>query len=327
MLIGRQLLLVRRKLLQFLRLQFRLRRRRGMRRWRLRRILNYMDGAAKKQIKSAGVGIGYREPFRSDLFLHRGQVDFLEITSDHYLDANPRKIEELKLLMDHFPLIPHSLDLSLGSAEGVDREYLEKLAALADMVQPDWFSDHICFTRSGGAKIGHLAPVPYTREALKVFARNIRVDKDRIKTPLILENITYMMRFPSSEMTEAEFIGRLLDETGCGLLLDVTNLYINSRNFGFDWRAVLDALPMERVVQLHFVGSHAHSGGLIDAHADATQDEIWDVFREVCKRTNIKGAILERDENFPDFTELLGELRTAREIVNAAKIKAARVEV
>lgn len=282
-----------------------------------------MDGAAKKQIKSAGVGIGYREPFRSDLFLHRAEVDFLEITSDHYLDANPRKLDELKLLMDHFPLIPHSLDLSLGSAEGVDPEYLEKLAALVEMVQPAWFSDHICFTRAGGAKIGHLAPVPYTREALKVFVRNIRKVKDRIKTPLILENITYMMRFPSSEMTEVEFIGRLLDETGCGLLLDVTNLYINSRNFGFDWRRFLDALPMERVVQLHFVGSHAHSGRLIDAHADATQDAIWTVFREVCLRSNIKGAILERDENIPDFTELLGELRTAREIMNAARIKAA----
>jgi uncharacterized protein (UPF0276 family) len=280
-----------------------------------------MDGMAKKQIKSAGVGIGYREPFRSDLFLHRDEIDFLEITSDHYLDANPRKIEELKLLMDHFPLIPHSLDLSLGSAEGVDREYLEKLASLVDMVQPAWFSDHICFTRSGGAKIGHLAPVPYTREALKVFVRNIRAVKDRIKTPLILENITYMMRFPSSEMTEAEFISRLLDETDCGLLLDVTNLYINSRNFGFDWRAFLDALPMERVVQLHFVGSHAHGGSLIDAHADSTQDEIWAVFREVCMRSNIKGAILERDENFPDFTELLGELRTAREIVSSAPVR------
>ena len=228
--------------------------------------------------------------------------------------------------MDHFPLIPHSLDLSLGSAEGVDREYLEKLAALVDMVRPGWFSDHICFTRSGGAKIGHLAPVPYTREALKVFVRNIREVKDRIKTPLILENITYMMRFPSSEMTEAEFIVRLLDETDCGLLLDVTNLYINSRNFGFDWRVFLDALPMERVVQLHFVGSHAHGGGLIDAHADATQDEIWAVFREVCARSNVKGAILERDENFPDFTELLVELRTARDILRSAPVhgKAAR---
>lgn len=273
------------------------------------------------QVKGAGVGIGYREPFRADLFLHQKEFDFLEITSDHYIDANPRKLEELKLLMDHFPLIPHSLDLSLGSAEGVDREYLEKLAEVIDTVRPEWFSDHICFTRSGGAKIGHLAPVPYTREALKVFVRNIREVKDKIKTPLILENITYTMRFASSEMTEAEFITRLLEETHCGLLLDVTNLYINSKNFGFDWRAFLDEIPMDRVVQLHFVGSHNHSGRLIDAHADATQDEIWNVFREVCVRSNIKGAVLERDENFPDFAELLGEVRTAREIMNTAPWK------
>lgn len=278
----------------------------------------YMDGAAK-QIKGASVGIGYREPFRADLFLHQEEFDFLEITSDHYIDANPRKMEELKLLMDHFPLIPHSLDLSLGSAEGVDRGYLEKLAALVEMVQPEWFSDHICFTRSGGAKIGHLAPVPYTREALKVFVRNIRGVKDLIKTPLILENITYTMQFPSSEMTEAEFISSLLEETDCGLLLDVTNLYINSKNFGFDWRAFLDEIPMDRVVQLHFVGSHNHGGRLVDAHADTTQDEIWNVFREVCVRSNIKGSVLERDENLPDFANLMGEIGTARKILNSVR--------
>lgn len=268
-------------------------------------------------IIKGGVGIGFREPLRAGIFLNRDKIDFLEITSDHYLDANPRKLEELKLLIDHFPLIPHSLDLSLGSAEGIDPEYLEKLGALIDMIQPEWFSDHICFTRSGGAKIGHLAPVPYTDEALKVFIRNIGEVKKRIDTPLILENITYMMRFPSSEMTEAEFIGRLVKEADCGLLLDVTNLYINSKNFGLDWRRFLDKLPMERVVQVHFVGSHRHDGRLIDAHADATEGEIWNVFREVCVRSDIRGAVLERDENFPDFSELLGEIGTARDILRS----------
>jgi uncharacterized protein (UPF0276 family) len=272
------------------------------------------------RIKKPGVGIGFRERLKAGLFLNQAEVDVLEITADHYLDAGEKKLRELDLLKDHFPLIPHSLDLSLGSAEGIDPEYLEKLALLVEKVQPEWFSDHICFTRSGGTKIGHLAPVPYTHEALKVFVRNIKEVKDRIKTPLILENITYMMRFPSSEMTEAEFIGRLLDETGCGLLLDVTNLYINSRNFGFDWRRFLDDLPMERVVQLHFVGSHKHNGRLIDAHADATQNEIWNVFREVCVRSNIKGAVLERDENFPDFAELLGEIGTAKEIMRSVTV-------
>ena len=260
------------------------------------------------------IGIGFREQFRADLFLHQDKIDFLEITSDHYLDAKPQKFEELKLLKEHFPLIPHSLELSLGSAEGIDENYLEKIAELVEFVQPEWFSDHLCFTKSGGVKIGHLAPVPYTREAIKVFVKNISQVKSKIKTPLILENITYLVQFPSSEMSESEFIKTILEETDCGLLLDVTNLYINSRNFGFDWRKFLDELPLERVVQIHFVGSHQSGKRLIDAHANKTESEIWQVFAEVCRRCNVKGAVLERDEKFPPFSEILDELDEARRL-------------
>src|SRR5687767_2005563 len=267
-----------------------------------------------ENLPKLGIGIGFREQFRAHLFLHRNEIDFLEITTDHYLDARPQKLEELKLLKDHFPLIPHSLELSLGSAEGIDEEYLEKVAELIEFVEPKWFSDHLCFTKSGGVKIGHLAPVPYTKEAIKVFVRNISKVKNRIKTPLILENITYLVSFPSSEMSEAEFIKIVLEETDCGLLLDVTNLYINSQNFGFDWRRFLNEIPLERVVQLHFVGSHRHGKRLIDAHANKTEDEIWKVFREVCRRCDVKGAILERDENFPPFVVILEEMKTAREL-------------
>ena len=271
------------------------------------------------------LGIGFREPFRADIFLNQDKIDFLEITTDHFLDAKPEKREELKLLKEHFPLIPHSLELSLGSAEGIDEEYLEKVAEIVEFVQPEWFSDHLCFTKSGGVKIGHLAPVPYTKEAVKVFVRNITKVKNRIGTPLVLENITYLVRFPSSEMPESEFIKTILEETDCGLLLDVTNLYINSRNFGFDWREFLDEIPLNRVVQLHFVGSHTHGNRLIDAHANKTEAEIWEVFAEVAKRCEIKGAILERDENFPPFAEILEELETARTLINRQTRTAARI--
>lgn len=260
------------------------------------------------------IGIGFREQFRADLFLNREKIDFLEVTSDHYLDAKPQKLEELKLLKEHFSLIPHSLELSLGSAEGIDENYLEKIAKLVEYLQPEWFSDHLCFTKSGGVKIGHLAPVPYTREAIKVFVKNISQVKKKINTPLILENITYLVQFPSSEMSESEFIKTILEETDCGLLLDVTNLYINSRNFGFEWRKFLDELPLERVVQIHFVGSHKSGKRLIDAHANKTESGIWEVFAEVCRCCNVKGAILERDENFSPFSEILDELDEARRL-------------
>ena len=261
------------------------------------------------------VGLGFREQLRGDIFLNLDKIDFLEITTDHYLDAKPHKIDELKLLKEHFPLIPHSLELSLGSAEGIDENYLEKVAEIVEFVSPAWFSDHLCFTKSGGVKIGHLAPVPYTKESVKVFVKNITKVKKRIKTPLVLENITYLVQFPSSEMSESAFIKTILEETDCGLLLDVTNLYINSQNFGFDWRKFLDEIPLERVVQIHFVGSLRRGKRLIDAHASHTEEEIWQVFAEVAERCEIKAAILERDENFPPFAEILQELDTARELM------------
>jgi uncharacterized protein len=261
-----------------------------------------------------GVGLGFREQFRADVFLNQDKIDFLEITTDHYLDAGSEKLDELKLLKEHFPLIPHSLELSLGSAEGIDEEYLEKVAEIVEFVEPEWFSDHLCFTKSGGVNIGHLAPVPYTNEVLKVFVKNITKVKNRIRTPLILENITYLVQFPSSEMSESKFIKTILEETDCGLLLDITNLYINSQNFEFDWRKFLDEIPLERVVQLHFVGSQKHGKRLIDAHANKTEREIWEVFREVCARCDVKGAVLERDENFPPFNEILDELDEARRL-------------
>lgn len=278
-----------------------------------------------RNLAKLGIGLGFREQFRAGIFLNQDKIDFLEITTDHYLDAKPSKLDELKLLKEHFPLIPHSLELSLGSAEGIDEDYLEKVAEIVEFVEPEWFSDHLCFTRSGGVKIGHLAPVPYTKEAVNVFVKNITKVKSRIKTPLILENITYLVQFPSSEMQESAFIKTILEETGCGLLLDVTNLYINSQNFGFDWRKFLDEIPLERVVQLHFVGSNRWGKRFIDAHASRTEVEIWKVFAEVAQRCEIKGAILERDENFPPFTEILEEIDEARNLMknqNLIKVSA-----
>jgi len=274
-----------------------------------------------KNLPKLSINIGFREPFRADLFLQQDKIDFLEITADHYFDANRKKLEELNLLTEHFPIIPHGLNLSLGSAEGVDEIYLEKFADLVEKLNPAWFSDHLCFTKSGGKHIGHLAPVPYTNEAVKVFVKNISRVKEKINTPLILENITYNVRFPSSEMSETKFIRTVLEETDCGLLLDITNLYINSVNHQFDWRKFLDELPAERIVQLHFVGLDRHGKRLIDSHAHSTDEEIWTVFREVCLRCDVKGAILERDENLPPFAEILEEVETAKSLLKNPNLK------
>ncbi len=218
-------------------------------------------------LPTLGVGLGFREPFRSDLFLHRPEVDFLEITADHYIDAPPEKEQELDLLAEHFTLIPHSINLSLGSAEGVDNEYLDKLAGLVRRLNPPWWSEHIAFTRAGGIDIGHLSQLPFTREAVKVLCRNIAQVRNRIEKPLILENITYVVNMPGGEMSESQFLNEVLQQTDCGLLLDVTNLHTNAVNHGYDPSIFLEQLPLERIVQLHFAGGHWHEGVLVDSHS------------------------------------------------------------
>lgn len=265
-------------------------------------------------LPTLGVGLGFRSPFRSELFLHRQQVDFLEIVAEHYLDASPQKHQELELLAAHFPLIPHALNLSLGSAEGLDTDYLSKLATLINRLNPPWWSEHICFTKAAGVDIGHLAPLPYTREAVDVLCRNVEQVRRWVDVPLILENITYMVTVPGSEMTEAEFLTSIVERCDCGLLLDVTNLHTNAVNHGYDVRAFLKQLPLERVVQLHFVGGHWHDGVLIDSHSHSTPAEVWELMDAVVAGTAVKGIVLERDENLPVFTEVAGELKQAREI-------------
>ncbi len=261
-----------------------------------------------------GVGLGFREPFRGELFQNRREVDFLEITADHYLDATPEKMQELELLAAHFVLIPHAINLSLGSAEGLDQGYLRKLAALVRRLNPPWWSEHIAFTRAGGVNIGHLAPLPFTEEAVEVISRNVTEACEQIRVPLILENITYTVAMPGSEMTEAEFLTRVLDQSESGLLLDVTNLHTNAVNHGYNVSKFLNQIPLERVVQLHFAGGHWRDGVLVDSHAHPTPSEVWDLLQEVVSRVPAKGVVLERDENLPPFNEILGELGRARAI-------------
>lgn len=270
------------------------------------------------EIPVLGVGLGYRTPFKADLFLNRKAVDFLEITADHFFGekspATPSSPEgrDLALLAAHFKLIPHGLNLSLGSVEGLDVAYLKQLAAVVEAVSPPYWSEHIALTRAGGVEVGHLSPVVFSRESLDVMVSNIRTAQDHVGRPLILENITYHVRLPFSTLDEASFLGELLDRTGCGLLLDVTNLYTNSVNHRFDAVEFLHRLPAEKIVQLHFVGGHWRDGTLIDSHSRPTFPEVWSLLDEVLKFAPVKGMILERDENIPALAELIPELEQAR---------------
>ncbi|MGJ0502169.1 MAG: DUF692 domain-containing protein [Methylocystis sp.] len=268
--------------------------------------------AAAIEAPALGSGVGFRPQFRAELFAHRDQVDFLEIIADHYLDASREKLDELALLKSHFPLVAHGLDLSIGSAEGLDMRYVEKMATLIERIDPPWWSDHLCFTRAGGVSIGHLASLPYTQEAIDVVARNVEHLRRRINTPLILENITCVVRIPGGDMDEPAFLSRTLDATGCGWLCDVANMHVNARNFGVDLDAAFERWPWDRLVQIHYAGGREREGVLIDSHDAATSDEVWALYDRIVARAPVKAVILERDERMPPFGELIDEVARAR---------------
>lgn len=270
------------------------------------------------QLPVLGAGLGFREPWRDALLSNPVLVGFLEITLDHYLQAPPWKMRELERLSEKFVLIPHGLHLSVGSADGVDLEYLEQVAKLVERLQPPWWSEHVAWTRAAGVDLGHLAPVPFSEEALDVIARNLAVVREHIPTPLILENITYHLHAPGSQMEEAQFLTELTRRTGCGLLLDVTNLYVNSVNHHYNALAFLEALPKERVVQLHFAGgteSVPHSHGLLtDTHSAPVSAPVWDLLEQVLSCFPVHGVILERDEQIPALHEVMPEVDRANEL-------------
>ena len=270
--------------------------------------------AALADLAPLGVGLGYRPAFRADLFAHRDKVDFLEVTADHYFNASREKLDELDLLSRHFTLIPHGLDLSIGSAEGIDEAYLEKFAALIARLDPPYWSDHLAFTRAGGIAIGHLACLPYTREAIDVVLRNVETIRKSIKIPLILENITATVLIPGAEMGEPEFVASVLRQADCGWLCDVTNLFTNAFNEGRDIAAELDRWPWRRIVQMHFAGGRVSDGVMIDSHDAPTSPEVWRLLEAAVARSDVKGIILERDERLPPFQQLLDEIGEARTI-------------
>ncbi|MFE2355013.1 DUF692 domain-containing protein [Streptomyces parvulus] len=266
-----------------------------------------------KSLPELGVGLGYRDELHDDIVTCRDEIDWLEIVTDRYL-LDPKQ-EVLRRLREDFVLVAHGLDMSIGSDAPLDLDYLEGVAAVADSVGAPWVSDHLCFTREHGVELHTLAPVFRTPERARTIAARAQAVQDRLARPFLLENITYYLD-PPGAMSEPEFISAIMERCDCGLLLDLNNVAVNSANHGFDPYAYVDALPLDRVVQVHLAGAApvAHDGmPVIDGHDWAVTDQVFNLLEYVASRHQLKGAMIERDQNFPsDFGELSDELRRTR---------------
>lgn len=262
-----------------------------------------------------GVGIGWRKEIAGDILKYKESVDWCEVITEHYINVTPDKMDLIERLSRTFTIVPHGIDLSVGTDTPVEEEYLQGLANLLERINPPWFTDHLCFTRVPGYNIGQLTPLQFSEDVVDIVVNKVKLIKARINRPFLLENITYYFSIPGSELSEAQFLTRVLEEADVGLLLDVCNLFMNSQNHGYDPYRFLDSLPLERVVQLHLAGGIRHKNKWVDSHSGPVHEEVFQLMEYIVAHAPVKGILLERDSNFPaSFQELADELNRARDI-------------
>jgi uncharacterized protein len=252
------------------------------------------------------VGIGWRPELALSIARDTA-IDFVEIVAENISpDRIPLSLEQLA--ERGVKVAPHGISLSLGGAEPPSSKRLSQLARLAERLNAPMVSEHFAFVRVGELEAGHLLPLQRTHEALDLLVENILEAKAALPVPLALENVAALFEWPRAEMDEATFIAEALERTGTLLLLDVSNLYANARNHNWDAIEFLDRLPLERLAYVHIAGGISRNGLYHDTHAHTIPAGALELLEEVCSRVDVPGVMLERDDHFPEWTELSAEL-------------------
>lgn len=274
-----------------------------------------------------GFGLGLRpQHYAALLGGDDDAVDWLEIVSENFLVDGGRPLAMLDRFAERWPLAMHGVALDIGGSDPLDRDYLRALARLAKRVQPAIVSDHLCWSRHRGVQLHDLLPLPQTGEAVRHVAARVGAVQDALGMRLALENVSSYLRFAGDEMDEAAFLSAIAAESGCALLLDVNNVYVNAHNHGFDAFAFLDTLPREAVAQIHLAGHSVDalgSGLLIDTHDATVCEGVWALYAHALRRFGAVPSMIERDDHIPPLAESLAELDRARAIAADALLERA----
>jgi uncharacterized protein len=274
--------------------------------------------ANKFGLPNLGIGLGLRTTHYSTIVAEKPDVAWFEIITENYLRTQGRPLDFLDQIADAYPVVMHGVSMSIGSTDPLDREYLGEVRALRDRTKALWVSDHLCWTGVAGKNTHDLLPMPYTEEALEHVVERVRAVQDFLGSPLALENPSSYAEFAGDSMREWEFLGRLAEDADCALLLDVNNIYVSSKNHGFDPRIYLNAIPFERVVQFHVAGHTDHGTHIIDSHIGPVIDPVWQLLAAAHQRSSGVPVLLEWDAEIPSFQETHAEALRAREFIGAA---------
>jgi hypothetical protein len=268
-------------------------------------------------IATYGSGLGYRRELEQELAANAARIDVVEILADQW--TTPAAVDRLREIAARYTTVAHGVCLSLAGAGRIDEGYLDLLRQIVEVCHGDYYSEHLTVTHVPGLDSDHLCAPLINAESLRACVRNVNQTQDALGVPLAIENIACSVSAGADDLTAASFLADLVTETDALILLDVTNLYINAYNRGFDPTDYLARLPMEKVVHIHLAGGLTRRGKMIDTHSEVIGEEIWQLTEEVARLSSPKTVIVEHDTNFPLMDTLVDEVARGREIFFGAQ--------
>ncbi|HTS54804.1 MAG TPA: DUF692 domain-containing protein [Burkholderiales bacterium] len=269
------------------------------------------------------VGIGLRAPHCREIIESRPDIGWVEVHSENYFGDGGQPHRFLERIRADYPLSLHGVGLGLGSAASLDLDHLRKLARLIRRYDPGLVSEHLCWSRTAGRHLNDLLPLPYTEEALTHICARIDETQETLSHQLLIENVSSYLRFRHSTIPEWEFLIEVARRSGCGILLDVNNVYVNAVNHGFDPLTYLAAVPAEAVREIHLAGFDDGGPCLIDTHGAPVANEVWSLYRETIARLGPRPTLIEWDTDIPPLAVLLGEAGKATQVLEGADAVAA----
>ncbi|HSD39238.1 MAG TPA: DUF692 domain-containing protein [Rhodocyclaceae bacterium] len=275
------------------------------------------------EVDRACAGIGLRAPHYAEVLERLPGLGFLEVHSENFFHAGGAALGVLTRTREHYSLSLHGVGLSLASADVLAQGHLDKLAALVERVEPALVSEHLCWGAIDGVHFNDLLPFPYTRDALTLLVERVDQVQERLGRRILIENLSAYVQFRDSEMSECEFLAELARRSGCGLLLDVNNLYVNAQNFDFDARAELNALladvPAETIGEVHLAGHSRNELCLIDTHGSRVCEDVWALYGDVIAQCGPVPTLIEWDTDIPALDVLLDEAAIAQRVLTQSE--------
>ncbi len=261
-----------------------------------------------------GYGLGLRPDYYEEILNTLPAVDWFEVLSENYMVDGGKPLYYLDRVREHYPMVMHGVSLSIGGTDPLDRDYLQRLKQLAARIEPEWISDHLCWTGVHGYNLHDLMPLPYTQETVRHVADRVSQVQDFLGRQILLENVSSYVSYRHSEMSEWEFFSAVAEAADCLMLFDINNVYVSARNHGFDPEAYLYGVPPERVRQFHLAGHTDYGDYVIDTHDHPIIDAVWELYVKSLQHFGPVSTMIERDDRMPPFNELLQELQQARQL-------------